>query len=122
MIEQVLLVHEAFTSMHAIADPVAEVPAAAGDVQIVAAADLIYGIPRFWNDAKGSIGVIALIIGGIGGAVGVFKGFAFAMGKVLTGICVFVAILGSVGIGMSVYETLNTHSGGALSGNIQIGR
>lgn len=122
MIEQVLLVHEAFTSMHAIAEPMAEAPAAAGDVQIIASGDLIYGIPRFWNDAKGSIGVIALIIGGVGGAVTVWKGFASAMGKVLTGICVFVAILGSVGIGMSIYDTVNNHSGGVLSGNIQIGR
>ncbi|SKO15701.1 hypothetical protein [Mycobacteroides abscessus] len=118
MIEQVLLVHEAFTSMHAITEP----PAAAGDAQIMASGDLIYGIPRFWNDAKGSIGVIALIIGGVGGAVTVWKGFASAMGKVLTGICVFVAILGSVGIGMSIYDTVNNHSGGVLSGNIQIGR
>ncbi|MGL5444723.1 MAG: hypothetical protein ACRDDJ_19915, partial [[Mycobacterium] stephanolepidis] len=70
MIEQVLLVHEAFTSMHAIAEPVAEAPAATGDVQIVAVADLIAGIPRFWNDSKFSIAIIALIVGGVSGAVG----------------------------------------------------
>ncbi|MGL5441104.1 MAG: hypothetical protein ACRDDJ_01335, partial [[Mycobacterium] stephanolepidis] len=85
-------------------------------------ADLIAGIPRFWNDSKFSIAIIALIVGGVSGAVGLWKGFAHGMGKVLGGICVFAAIISSVGLGMSLYETVNNHTGGALSGNVQIGR
>lgn len=109
MIEHIQLLNESLTAWQAVSGVGA--PAAGGDVQIVAVNDILVGIPKLYGDAKLSLALVGLMVSAVCAIGAINKGFASTMGKAFTGIALFAVIMAGVGIGMSVVETTDRHSG-----------
>ncbi|SLI20022.1 Uncharacterised protein [Mycobacteroides abscessus subsp. abscessus] len=109
MIEHIQLLNESLTAWQAVSGVGA--PATGSDVQVVAINDLLVGIPKLYGDARLSLAVVGLFVSAACAIGAIHKGFASTMGKAFTGIALFVVIMSGVGIGMSLNETTDKHSG-----------
>lgn len=108
MIEHIQLLTESLTAWQSVsAAPVAP----GGNVQVVAVNDILVGIPKLYGDSKLSLALVGLFVSAVCAIGAINKGFASTMGKAFTGIALFAVIMAGVGIGMSVVETTDKHSG-----------
>jgi hypothetical protein len=86
----------------------------------LAVGDLITALPSMWESLRVPLAIVALIVGGGSGAVGLARGFGHAMGKVLGGIAVAAITLGALGLAMSAQGTVDKYGGNITVG--QFGR
>jgi hypothetical protein len=73
--------------------------------------DLIFAIPRLYQDLQLPVGVITLIVGAASGAFSLHKGFGKAAGKVVGGIALASLTFGGLSLANSINQTVTDHVG-----------
>jgi hypothetical protein len=77
----------------------------------LALGDLITAIPLVYHAAQLPLGIIALVVSAVSGAMSLHRGVGTAIGKVVGGSAVCALIFGGLSLAGSISTTVNAHGG-----------